>query len=68
MTFIPDDESVEGNIAYSGSPPTAGAAIPEMSYEGREAVVGPDISNAEIPDPNVDAEWRTILGKCQLCL
>ena len=40
-----------------------------LSYEGRGAAVGPDLAGEEdeagmeIPDPNVDAEWKTILGE-----
>ena len=39
-----------------------------LSYEGRGAAVGPDLAGEdeagmEVPDPNVDAEWKTILGE-----
>ena len=59
-----------------GSPAhdAGGSAFPgELSYEGRGAAVGPDLASEdeagmEIPDPNVDAEWKTILGEQRVLL
>ena len=54
---------MEDAVAVRNAASPTAAAITEVSYEGREAAVGPDISAAsEMPDPTQDAEWKTILG------
>ena len=57
---------MDGALTRNAASPTAtGGGTAELSYEGREASNAPadPMAAAEMPDPNVDAEWRTILGR-----